>query len=291
MNSAKQTIAFVGLTAAALALSAGCAQQPVAPPPPARAAAAIEANQRAEALVRRGDFENAALQYREALRLAQSIEDADAIAANAINLSIVLQRLDRMDEARSAIVAAIDGSSLAFAPLRIAQAALRHAVLDVEQKRNDTAAIWLARAESNCATGCPIAAAIANLRGRIDLDAARHESAAQHAQNALALARAGGDRIESANALRLLGNAALGRSDATAAVVALGEALAIDRELAQPRKILLDLTALGRAYQHAGDRSNARSHYERALVVATAERDSVSIAELRQLIGAFAAKP
>jgi tetratricopeptide (TPR) repeat protein len=275
----------------AATLVTGCAQPPVSPPPPARSVAAIDANQRAESLVRRGDFENAALQYREALRLAQSIEDADAIAANALNLSVVLQRLGRIDDARNTIVTAVDASGLAFAPLRQAQTALRHAVLDVEQKQNGNAIIWLERADTHCAQGCPVAAAIANLRGRIELDAGRLEAAASRAQQALALARAAGNGLETANALRLAGNAALGRADPAAAIAALGEALAIDRELAQPGKILLDLKTLGRAYHLAGDRGNARSHFERALVVATAERDTVAAAELRQLIAALAAQP
>ena len=77
---------------AGLVLLAACAQQP-GKPLAARAAEAVEANRRAELRFRRGDFDGAVRQYQEALRIAQSVEDIDGIAANAINLSITYQRL------------------------------------------------------------------------------------------------------------------------------------------------------------------------------------------------------
>ena len=66
-----------------------------APPKPSTAArqeAALEANRKGEAYVRHGELENAARSYREALRFSQALEDAEGIAANAINLSIVRRR-------------------------------------------------------------------------------------------------------------------------------------------------------------------------------------------------------
>ena len=77
---------------AGFALLAACAQQP-GKPLAARQAEAIEANRKAELRFRSGDFDGAVQQYREALRIEQSIEDVDGIAANAINLSIAYQRL------------------------------------------------------------------------------------------------------------------------------------------------------------------------------------------------------
>ena len=275
--------------ALAVCLLAGCAQPPVAPPLPPRAAAAIDANQRAGSYFRRGDFELAAQQYREALRLAQSIEDADTIAANAINLSVAYQRLGRHDDARAVLAASIDGSALSFSQSRLAQAALRRAVLDFEQKRGASAAEWLARAESQCTQGCAIAAAIHNLRGQLELGAGRFDAAAANAQLALAAARAGADPIETANALRLAGHAAIAGGNGGGAITSLNEALAIDHGLAQPHKILLDLTALGRAYALAGDTSAARGYFERALAVANAERDTTAASELRQLAAALPA--
>jgi len=57
---------------------------------------------RAAALAKSGDYAGAAKFYGEALRIATSLENADAIAANAINLSIVDQWLGREAQARAA---------------------------------------------------------------------------------------------------------------------------------------------------------------------------------------------
>src|SRR5262252_3321754 len=117
-----------------LALLAGC----VAPPPPAAApageAAMIDANRRADAYLRGGDLEGAARQYREAIRVARTVEDTDGIATNAINLSIVYQRMGRTDDARASLALLLEKSPLVFSQEHLAQAALRRAVLDMEER-------------------------------------------------------------------------------------------------------------------------------------------------------------
>ena len=285
-RSSRTIAAIVGCV-----LVAACAQPP-APPIPAREAAAIAANRRAETYFRRGDFENAAQYYREALRIAQSIEDADGIAANAINLSIAYQRLAQPAAARASLAQVLDQSKLSFAPARLAQAALRRAVLDLDERRHADAAAWIDNAASYCGEqGCALASAINNVKGQLALEAGNSAAAAASAQAALATSRAAGDRAETANALRLLGNAAIGAADAGAALAPLREALAIDRELALPRKIYLDLISLGRASALAGERGAARAYYERALAVSEADHDAPGAAAARALLGALGDKP
>src|SRR5215472_2207474 len=97
-----------------LALLAGCVAPPQGTPPPAGEAAMIEANRRADAYLRSGDLEGAARQYREAVRVARSVEDPEGIATNAINLSIVYQRLGRPEDARASLAPLLEGSPLAF---------------------------------------------------------------------------------------------------------------------------------------------------------------------------------
>ena len=82
------------LAAALLALAAGCSTPVLNRGSPAQARL-TEAEARAAALARSGDYAGAARFYGEALRIATSLENADAIAANAINLSIVNQWLGR----------------------------------------------------------------------------------------------------------------------------------------------------------------------------------------------------
>ena len=267
------------------ALVVACAQQPARPPIPAREAAAIDANHRAENYFRRGDFENAVLHYRDALRIAQSLEDTDAIAANSVNLSIAYQRLGKSTEARASLAPVLESGTLAFPPTRLAQAALRRAILDFDERRSASAVEWADKAAAYCGA-CPQLAAIHNVKGQLALETGRNEDAAASAQAALAVSRATDNRTEVANALRLLGTIALRGGDGAAARTALSEALAIDRQLALPRKIYLDLVGLGRASALAGERAEALVYYQRALAVSEADRDAQGAAEARALINA-----
>ena len=275
------------LLVAVFALLAACAQQP-GKPLAARQAEALEANRKAELRFRGGDFDGAAQLYREALRIAQSIEDVEGIAANAINLSIVYQRLGKHAEARASLAPLLDDSRLRFPVARLAQAGLRRAVLDFDERRYAGSAEWLEKAASWCPQqGCALAAAIDNLKGLLALEEGRTGAAAASARAALERSLATGDRIEAANAKRLLGNVAMRAGDAAAALAALNEALAIDRELALPRKIYLDLIGLGRASTLGGAPAAARNFYERALAVSEADRDGPGAAEARNLIRAL----
>ncbi|HET7765055.1 MAG TPA: tetratricopeptide repeat protein [Burkholderiales bacterium] len=279
--------ALAPTAALSLTLLAACVAQPPAAPPQPGEAAMIDANRRADAYVRSGDLEGAARQYREAIRVARSVEDVEGIASNAINLSIVYQRLGRPDDARASLGLLLERSQLVFPAERMAQAALRRAVLDMDEHRAASASEWLDHAAAYCRRECTVTAAIQNVRGQLALEAGRADQAAASAKAALSASRASGDRAETANALRLLGSAAIRTGDAAVAAGYLGEALAIDRELAAPRKIYLDLVALGRASALRGDRGAARSYYERARAVSEAARDSEGAAQARALIDAL----
>ncbi|HET9735012.1 MAG TPA: hypothetical protein VFP62_07045 [Burkholderiales bacterium] len=280
---------FAALLACALLAACARAPAPSTPEQPAKvpSSAAMEANRRAEVALRRGDLEVAALHYREALRRSLALEDADGIAANAINLSIVLQRQGKLEEARASLAPLLERATLSYAAERRAQAALRRAVLDLDERRTAGAAEWAERAAAWCGQPCALAAAIQNVRGQLALEAGRHGEAAEAAKGALAAARAVSDDAEAANALRLAGMAAIAAGDGAGALAPLTEALAIDRNLGVPRKLTLDLIGLGRASALQGERDAARAYYERALAVSEADRDAAGVAEARALASAL----
>jgi tetratricopeptide (TPR) repeat protein len=264
---------------------AGCGAQP-RQSSAARQDAAVEANRRGEGYVRHGELENAARSYGEALRLSQSLEDAEGIAANAINLSIVRQRQGRFAEARDSLAAVLEQPNLRFSPARLAEVSLRHALLELDQNRFAGAADWMKQAADHCAGRCRLAAAIHNVSAQLALQAGQVEQAAAAARAARDASRGAGDRAELANALRLLGISSLKQGDAAAARADLEQALELDRELGAPRKIALDLLALGRAAALAGDREAARAYYARALAVSEADRDAPGATEARALLEA-----
>lgn len=258
-----------------------------APPKPSTAArqeAALEANRKGEAYVRHGELENAARSYREALRFSQALEDAEGIAANAINLSIVRQRQGRFAEARASLAAVLDQRNLKFSNARLAEVSLRQALLDLDEKNLAGADDWMAKATGHCAERCPAGAAIHNVRAQLALQAGRTDAAFLAARSAHDASLASGDQVEQANALRLLGIVGLKNGEAASARQHLEQALAIDRELGAPRKIALDLLALGQAAALDGDRESARAYYARALAVGEADRDVAVTAEARALL-------
>ena len=265
-----------------LILCAGCATAPVSdvPQPPVQSRIA-DANTRAAVLVRVGDDAGAARQYEEALRLARSIEDADAIAAGAINLSIMQQRLGRDAAARESLSVVLDDKYLAFSERRRVQVELRRAILDLASRDANGATAWAQRARERCErVGCDLGAAILNVQALIALDAGRAEEGARLAQSAAAAARSRGDRAEEANSLRTIGRARAALGDPAGSIQPLEAALALDRELADPRKILVDLVELGQASLAKGDRDAARAYYERALTVGRAARDARSVEDI-----------
>ena len=278
---------FLGLLLVALLL--GCSQPPKATTA-ARQEAALEANRKGEAYVRHGELESAARSYREALRLSQSLEDPEGIAANAINLSIVRQRQGRFADARASLAAVLETSNLKFSQLRLAEVTLRHALLDLDQNRFSGANEWVNQAAKHCGERCPLSGAIHNVRAQLALQAGRVEDAAAAARSAQDASRAAGDRGELANALRLLGISSLQRGDAAAARAHLEQALVIDREIGAPRKIALDLLALGRAAALGGERDAARAYYARAMAVSEADRDHAGVAEARAMLDAATGK-
>lgn len=277
------------LATLALLVMTGCASnsKPATPASnAARQAAALDANRKGESYVRHGELENAARSYAEALRLSQSLEDPEGIAANAVNLSIVRQRQGRFSDARAALGAVSEQRNLRFTALRQAEAALRYALLDLDERKFDAAQDWVAKAAGQCGERCPLAGAIHNVRAQLALQTGQVDVAAKSARAALDASRSAGDRAETANAMRILGVAALRNGDPVAARNQLEQALAIDREIGAPRKIAFDLLALGRAAALAGDREGARGFYTRALSVSEADRDAVAAAEARALLEA-----
>jgi len=269
----------------AMGMTAGCSgtKPPAAPAQTSSQSQSrlADAEQRAAVAMRSGDLEGAARQYGEAARLAATVENTDAVAANAINQSIVYQWMGRDAEARDALARVLDDPRRSFSERRRLQAELRRAIVELALQNPVSAATFAERAAQRCANfSCEYAATILNVQAQIALEAQRAAEAEQLATRAAERARSRSDRAETANALRLLGKARRVQNNPQAAIQPLEQALAIDRDLADPRKILADLTELSLANSAAGNRDAARDYYERALTVSRALQDTRGLAEM-----------
>jgi len=267
---------------AALALS-GCASAPKGPPIAPRKLQAIEANNRGSALFNRGDYAGAIDQYRHALALERSIENEDGIAANLVNLSIAYQRQGDPAAARAALQEILDDRVLKYPAPRVAEAALRNAVLLVDARDLDGATQWVARAQDLCARDCPLTGKLLNVQAQLAVLRQDYAAARAAAARALAANRSQDDREEVANSLRLLAASTLAAREPGDVEALLREALAIDKDLALSSRIYRDLLLLGRAAmaRRSGD---AAVYFGRALAVARSLGDPDAVAEANALL-------
>lgn len=237
--------------------------------PPVRSTAQIRAqgfNTQGMDRYKAGDLPHALTYFEQALQLAQSIEDDDAIAVARLNLSMVYLGMGRQDEALKQLDGVLDEPRLAFSNDRRAEAALRRAMA-VQAGDRAGAAQALDRADALCGSRCAVRGKILNLKAYLALTSGRPEEGLRFAQQAHG-ALAKDDSLERANALRLQGSAFIALKTPAAAVAPLEEALKLDKAAGASEKIYQDLLLLGQA---SADRPElARDYWSRAHDVALA---------------------
>jgi len=116
-------------------------------------------------------------------------------------------------------------------------------------------------------------AQILSLLADIHLKKGALQKGAELAEDARTRARSSGDRHEEADALRILADIRLARQEYGAAAGAYSAALALDKELAEPRSIYADLKGLALVSQQRGDATAAAGFLLRAADIAAAEGD------------------
>ena len=272
----KQIMHNAASCALAALLACGCAG--TAPPPNATERQANTLNQRAERAFGQGEYRRAAALYEQALRLDAAVENTEGMAANALSLARTWQAAGDAAAAHRALDTVLAEGPLQFAQPHRAEAQARKAQLYLDAGDTANALRWSHEALASCAA-CPALPAIQALRGRVALAAADYASALEWGGRALATAGAGTGSGEArqmherANALRLIGEARIGRGEHQAALAPLEQALELDRSLGLPGRICADLMALGQLQLKLGNRSRALDYFTRAKNVSAAAGD------------------
>ncbi|QDQ25239.1 hypothetical protein FNU76_02100 [Chitinimonas arctica] len=249
-------------------LLAGCAAQGVAPPALQKQAAA--ASQQAARASTGQNWRAAAALWREAARRHLALDDWTMAGGAQLGQAQALRALGQSAEA----VALLDGllRSDAYPAAIRAEAHYQLALLASEQGEADAALVHLDGAQRLADGKSGLAAAIANLRGRLALRGGDASAARRFAAEAISLP--GVEPHERANALRLQGRAAMRDKDWPGARRALDAALVLDRGLARPGAIAADLKALAELATASGDPA-AASLASRAAAVCAAAGDMV----------------
>jgi tetratricopeptide (TPR) repeat protein len=259
--------ASIASCAAALLLCAcaGAPQEPLN----ARLARAADYNRRGETALERGEYRRALALYEAALRIDVSIEHAEGVAINSLNLARVHQLLGEDALAQQRLDALLGGGLAPIPVIYVAAARLRKAVLYQSAGDASAASAWADRAAELCRdSGCSLYGSLLNLRSRVALAGGDDPGASALAAQALSVNRGRGAREEIANSLRLQAQAQLRRKAYAAALAPLEEALALDQALGLPDRIALDLRFLADAHAGAGDAEQARELRARAANVA-----------------------
>ena len=272
--------AFLFLISAA-PWAAGCGSNP--PALSEQQETAIQFNQRAHAAFKQGDYHEALAQYQKALSVHRSMENMDGIATELINLSTVHRRLGDKANAQNVLDQILTGP-LSFAPPAKAEAAYRKATFYLEDGNAADALAWSDKAIEFC-RGCAAEGRLYNLKARMLLSELNFQDAAKQARRALALHKNSGDKVEEANSLRLIADAALKTEDFKTAQQFYDDALRLDKETGAAAKISLDLMGLGHSLVQQGRGAEATDFFRRAYSVSEGMGDEAGMRAAEKALG------
>lgn len=220
-----------------------------------------------------GDYGAAARHFAEAARLRSSLDDASAAARNRLQQA-------QAELALGQTQLALDHASQVREEALQVQALLLQVQAQLALGRTDAAQALLARLMPLCEARCAERGRLQLLQARTAWAQGNAALTAAQAEAALPLLREQSEEREVANAWRLIAAARLKLTDAGAALKAAQTALALDRQLALPEKIVRDWLLIGDIHRRAAS-AEAPAAYQRAQAVAQAAglKDLTQLAE------------
>jgi len=199
-----------------------------------------------------GNLEQSRQYYEKALLDHSAIEHQSGIAAVLLCLAQIHLDLGEYDKAEARLQLVL-ANNLNTANDR-AEAAARLAQLALLLKQADKALVLAEQAQTLCEK-CALMASILNLQAEAAYAQGKLQKSADLAQLAAAIA----EKLEQANAWRLLAQIRLSQGDAANAVIWLEQALPADKQLGLPKKIIEDLGLLAEAKEKLGLYEEAES--------------------------------
>lgn len=221
----------------------------------------------AQKALKMNDTERAIQSYMNALKIARSIQDEKNEAIILINLSRLYTKKGNLDEA----VVVLDSMERLLKFSSIDQRTLNElreeyqfevASINFLKGLHDDALLILDNLIKDTSRDSLKGRAM-NLKARILIHRKNRLEAEKVLEEALRLNRDGGSRLEEANTLRLLGDINL-MDNARKAIDYYKDALRIDKSLAIPEKIGMDLEKIAEGYERLNDREMALIHLIKA---------------------------
>ncbi|MDH4184165.1 MAG: hypothetical protein OEV92_08085 [Nitrospinota bacterium] len=247
-----------------------------------REAVAVGLSRKAAEAARRKAHQRALALHQMAARARAAMDDASGAIVEIHNCAVDLVRLNRPQEAMEKINSALEiyeeEKKLQMGrdrekPMQeaMARVTLLRAIILADQGQANEAGQWAGKAMEYCRKAdCLFKGRILNLQGRAALLAGDHKQAASAAREALEASGKEGDEVESANAARIMAQAAEAGGEGKKAYAEYKKALVMDRALKMGPKIAMDLMGLARASAMEGNQERARIFAKKALAVAEA---------------------
>jgi tetratricopeptide (TPR) repeat protein len=232
---------------------------------------AVNYNLQGKQFFQNRDYENALVSYNKALQIDKSIENADGVALNLLNIAQAHIALNQSDAAHASLDEVIGNTTGLFQADQLAQAAVQKSLIFISQGQSKSTGEWINKADALCGDSCHQKGLILNIQARFALDERQPDAAIDLANRALAAHKKEMLVSEMANSLRLIGEAHLGKQLPGKAIPFLQEALQLDKSQGLPVKISTDLLLLGMAHKDSKDQSAL--FFRRAIAVSRAAGD------------------
>ena len=231
---------------------------------------AIEYNQNAAKAVEKGDHEKALAYYMEALKVNRSIENAEGIAVNLINIAVLYQKKGNTSNSHEFVNIAFSMPDIS-SEIR-SDAAYEKARIYFKEKNTAKAKEWVNMSlslDKGLREGSRW-----NLMGRIAFAEGKYDEAAAMANTALNLNRENKQRAEESNSLRLLAEINAKEGLYLESKEFYLKALEIDKELGDSKKIAMTLRGIGMLSSNQEHFHDAAIFYMRAYDVSSNAGDT-----------------
>ncbi len=216
----------------------------------------------ANKLFEKGELQGAEILYKEALKKSRLIQDDNATAVILISLSRLYTSMDRIEEAKKCVIIAEELSKKTPLTENLVEEIVFEKARIGFILNEDTESLLNRLINSNTVS---MRIKSLNLLARLKIKKEKYYESERLLKESLTINQEI-SKIEEANSLRLLGELYLKR-DKNLAEKYLLKALSIDKELAIPEKIALDMEALGRLYKNAADKERAKIYFLKALEI------------------------
>lgn len=228
----------------------------------------IELNQKAVGAFKKGEYTKALNYFSGALNISRSLEDADSIGNNIINIAYVYYKMGDMEKAQGFVDQIINSIPFPYSPYYLIDAMTLKALIFCESNRGEDASLWAEKALRLCENeSCAVEGRIYNVMARISMLNKDNKTAMEFARRGLELNKKTNNLTEISNSMRIMADIELIDGNYDASLRFYQDAFLIDKGLELSDKMIMDLVGIASALEKQKKTGDAIIYYKRALSI------------------------